>query len=128
MNDGSIEQKRDFMSLPKKYTGLPGLEPLAISSKSTEDDDPLMRFLLPVGRSGWAIAAGYLGLFSVLCLPAPFALLAGILAVREIRANPNKTGMGRAVFGIVMGALGTLLLALTLVVVGYQAVFGVASF
>src|SRR4051812_21407307 len=27
-------------------------------------DDAGMRMLLPVGRSGWAIAAGYLGLFS----------------------------------------------------------------
>src|SRR5438046_10353255 len=75
-------------------------------------DDAGIRMLLPVGRSGWAIAAGYLGLVSVLCVPAPFALLAGILAVREMRRNPKKHGMGRAVFGIVMGAVGTLGLAL----------------
>jgi hypothetical protein len=73
-------------------------------------DDAAMRMLLPVGRSGWAIAAGYLGLFAVLLLPAPFALAAGLMAVRDIRANPAKLGMGRAVFGIVMGALGSLVL------------------
>ena len=73
-------------------------------------DDPMMRALLPVGRSGWAIAAGYLALFSVLLVPAPFALLTGILAIRDIRRNPKKHGMGRAVFGIVMGSLGTILL------------------
>ncbi len=116
------------MNQPKKYTGMPGLEPLAISAKSTEDDDPLLRYLLPVGRSGWAIAAGYLGLFSVLCVPAPLALLTGILAVRDIRRNPKKTGMGRAIFGIVMGSLGTFVLALILAVVGYQATIGVATF
>ena len=116
------------MSPPKKYTGLPGLEPLAISSNSTEDDDELMRFLLPVGRSGWAIAAGYLGLVSVLCLPAPLALLTGIVAVRDIRRHPKKAGLGRAYFGIVMGGLGTLVLALILAGVGYRAAFGVAPF
>lgn len=73
-------------------------------------DDPLMRALLPVGRSGWAIAAGYLGLVSILVLPAPFALLCGLLAVRAIRRNPKKHGMGRAAFGIIMGALGTVAL------------------
>jgi hypothetical protein len=73
-------------------------------------DDPAIRMLLPVGRSGWAIAAGYLGLVSVLCIPAPFALLAGILAIREMRRDPKKHGMGRAVFGIVMGGIGTVML------------------
>jgi hypothetical protein len=34
-------------------------------------DDPAMRLLLPVGLSGWAIASGYLGLVSVLLIPAP---------------------------------------------------------
>jgi hypothetical protein len=66
-----------------------------------------MRMLMPIGRSGWAIAAGYLGLCSVLCLPAPFALVTGVIAVRDIRKHPQRHGMGRAVFGIVMGALGT---------------------
>jgi hypothetical protein len=64
--------------------------------------------------SGWAIAAGYLALFSVLCLPAPFALLAGIMAMREMYRDPSKHGMGRAKFGIVMGGIGTALLLLCL--------------
>ncbi len=70
-------------------------------------DDPAIRMLIPVGLSGWAIAAGYLGLLSVLCIPAPFALITGILAIREIRRNPRKHGMGRATMGIVMGSIGT---------------------
>ncbi len=76
--------------------------------------DPAMRMLLPVGLSGWAIAAGYLGLVSVLAVPGPFALLTGILAIREIHRNPKKHGMGRAVFGIVMGTLGTAFLLFVL--------------
>jgi hypothetical protein len=76
------------------------------------------RWLLPVGRSGWAIAAGYLGLLSVLMVPAPLALLFGILAIRDIKRNPQRHGMGRAIFGIVMGALFTVVLLLMLVSVG----------
>jgi hypothetical protein len=78
-------------------------------------DDPAMRLLLPVGRSIWAIIAGYLGLFAVLCFPAPLALLAGVVAVWDIHRNPHKHGMGRAIFGIVMGSIGTVGLLLVLV-------------
>lgn len=78
-------------------------------------DDAGMRMLIPVGRSLWAIAAGYLGLFSVLCLPAPLALLAGIMAIYDIKAHPDRHGMGRAIFGIVMGAIGTLGLGFALI-------------
>ena len=77
---------------------------------ASSPDDPFLRVLLPVGRSGWAIAAGYLGLFSLLVIPAPLALICGILAIRDIRRNPQKHGMGRAVFGVVLGGLGTLLI------------------
>jgi len=84
-------------------------------SSSNLGSDPVTRMLLPVGRSGWAIAAGYLGLFSLLALPAPLALLTGVLAVVDIRRHPEKHGMGRAVFGIIMGALGSILLVAFLV-------------
>ena len=67
--------------------------------------------ILPLGRSGYAIAAGYLGLFSVLLVPAPFAVLFGILAVLDIKKHKDKHGMGRAIFGIVMGAVFTIVLA-----------------
>jgi Domain of unknown function (DUF4190) len=65
-----------------------------------------MRILLPVGRSAWAIAAGYAGLFSVLILPAPIALILGIVAIVDIKKHPERHGMGRAVFAIVMSILG----------------------
>jgi hypothetical protein len=81
--------------------------------------DAGIRMLLPVGRSGWAIAAGYLGLFSVLLIFAPFALIAGIFAVRDIKQDSTKHGMGRAIFGIVMGGLFTIgLIVMIVMVVG----------
>jgi Domain of unknown function (DUF4190) len=75
-----------------------------------------MRLLLPVGRSAWAIAAGYLGLFSFVLIPAPLSIIISLIAIRDIRRSKlsakSKHGMGRAIFGLVMGILGTLLLCL----------------
>ena len=71
-------------------------------------EDPAMRMLLPVGRSVWAIAAGYAGLVSVLCFPAPIAIVLGIVAIRDIKKHPERHGMGRAIFALVMGVLGTI--------------------
>lgn len=71
-------------------------------------DDAAIRMLLPVGRSGWAIAAGYAGLLSPLLVFAPLALLFGILALRDIKRNRQRHGKGRAVFGVVMGVLFSL--------------------
>lgn len=80
--------------------------------------DAGMRLLLPVGRSVWAIIAGYLGLFSVLLVVAPLALICGVIAIVDIRKSKNgpspKYGMGRAIFGIVMGIAGTFFLGLLL--------------
>jgi hypothetical protein len=86
-----------------------------ISTPQHENDlgqNATMRMLLPVGRSGYAIAAGYLGLFSLLLVPAPLAVLFGILAIKDIKKNPEKHGMGRAVFGIVIGTVATIALGL----------------
>ena len=71
--------------------------------------------LLPTDRSGLAIAAGYLGLFALVILPAPIALVVGLLALRDLRNHPEKLGRGRAWFGTIAGALGTLFIVLTFV-------------
>jgi hypothetical protein len=68
-----------------------------------------MRMLIPVGRSGWAIASGYLGLLAVFpFIGALFgigAVITGIVAINDIKRNPERHGMGRAIFGIIMGTL-----------------------
>lgn len=88
--------------------------PLPQASSGGLGDDAGMRLLIPVGRSGWAIAAGYLGLFSFVLIPAPISLIVSIIAIRDIRRSRGtakvKHGMGRAVFGLVMGIAGTILL------------------
>ena len=65
--------------------------------------------LIPIGRSMHSIIAGYLGLLSLGCCPlGPFAILFGILAIVDIKKNPKKGGIVRAIVGIVLGAIGTL--------------------
>jgi hypothetical protein len=63
------------------------------------------RMLLPVGRAPMAIVAGYLGLFAMLGVFAPFAVVTGVLALRTLKQRPDLHGAGRAWFGIVMGVL-----------------------
>ena len=77
------------------------------------------RLLLPVGRSGWAIAAGYLGLFALVIIPAPLALIVSIIAIVDIRKSAHsgkkKHGMGRAIFGLVVGTIGSAILLFGLI-------------
>lgn len=96
----------------------PPLPPQAPAPPAKErmGDDPAMRILMPVGRSGWAIAAGYLGLFALVVFPAPIAFIVSLIALRDLRKSrdtPNpKHGMGRAVFGLITGLIGTTILLL----------------
>jgi hypothetical protein len=68
------------------------------------------KWILPVGRSGWAIAAGYAGLFALLIYPAPLALALSLIAMRHLRRSPKLLGWGRAVFALVTGLVGTVIL------------------
>ncbi len=79
------------------------------------EPDPAMKFVVPMNTSALAILAGYVGLVSVLCVPAPFALLLGILALQHLKKNPKLDGKGRAIFAIVMGALFSIPLVIGLV-------------
>jgi hypothetical protein len=97
-----------------------------------QGDDAAFRLWFPVGRSWWAVAAGYMGLFAlycvpvigdmhqklpgsvaafvVLCLAAPLAIVLGAVAIADLRRKPELHGWGRAVFGLVMGSIFTSLL------------------
>ena len=74
-----------------------------------DGDNAAMPLLLPVGRSGLAIAAGYVGLLSLVPFVGIIAILLGVFALRDIKAHPEKHGAGRAWFGIIMGGVFSLL-------------------
>jgi hypothetical protein len=67
-----------------------------------------MEALLPVNRTGLSIAAGYAGLFSILLIFAPIAVILGILALMDLTHKPDVGGRGRAWFGLIAGTFGTL--------------------
>jgi hypothetical protein len=93
---------------------------VALPPRLAENKDESLKWVIPVGRSGLAIAAGYLGLFSVLFFPAPIALIVGILALRDLKKNPTKGGRGRAWFGVIAGALFTLGLLFGIVAIALE--------
>ncbi len=86
------------------------VEDEALQRQSKEDAEKAVKWLIPIGRSGWAVASGYLGLLS--CFPfvgllfGIAAVITGILALRHARKNPKMGGRGRAIFGIILGIVG----------------------
>ena len=74
-----------------------------------------LHYVLPVGVPGTALLAGYLGLFSVLIVPAPFALILGFIGLHQMKKGTHKYGKLRCWTGIIMGGVFTLLLAWLLI-------------
>jgi hypothetical protein len=71
--------------------------------------DPV-HWLLPTGRSGQSIVAGYVGLLALLIWPlGPVAVWLGLWAIRRGRVGGH--GRGRGVFAVVVGTAATVLLA-----------------
>jgi hypothetical protein len=72
--------------------------------------DNEMKYILPVGRSGWAIAAGYVAFMNVIFflspLFAPLTLVFALLGWLDIRKHPEKLGKGRIYFACIMSILG----------------------
>ncbi len=89
------------------------LDPNLRDAASVPED--LDRFLTPAGRPASAIAAGYLGLFSLLPFFGLLAILVSIKALMTLKRNPKLLGRGRAWFGLVMGTIFTLIYAIPLV-------------
>lgn len=75
-----------------------------------------LEWILPVNRSICAVIAGYLGLLSITGIFAPFAIVFGLLGLREIKKNPSLRGSGRAWFGIAMGAICTIAVLIPIIV------------
>ena len=101
---------------PLAYAPYPGhLPPVAPRDRTLE-------WLIPVGRTGLSIAAGYAGIVALFIFYlAPGALVLGVLALRGLRDSPLG-GRGRAWFAVIAGSLGSALLALFIVTNGFHLV------
>jgi len=77
---------------------------------SPEFEQKIIELSIPINRSGHAIAAGYLALFSVIpFIFSPLAILFAILGLRDIKKNPTKKGKYRCYFALIVGIPFTLL-------------------
>jgi hypothetical protein len=81
--------------------------PSPFVSETDTQPTPVETWVLPSSNmSGWAIAAGYAGLFAVLLFPAPIAFSLGIIAFGDCERRA-LVGRGRAIFAIIMGLVFT---------------------
>ena len=74
-----------------------------------EHPSDALHWIVPTGRSWQTIAAGYVGLVSLLLFPlGPVAIVLGVLGLRAA-SRQGSHGRGRAIFGIVAGVIATLI-------------------
>lgn len=72
------------------------------------EEIPNIKMILPINRTGLAIVAGYMGLFSLLPFVGIVSIIIGVIAIIQLKKHPEKLGRGRAWFGIIMGVITTL--------------------
>lgn len=85
-----------------------------VFAPNTASNDAGMNLLLPIGpQSGVAIAAGYLGLVSLIpglaLITGPLGIIFGLWGLSDLKKHPEKRGTGRSITGIALGALGLVL-------------------
>ena len=85
---------------------------------------PALRYVMPIDTSLLCVAAGYLGLFSIIIFPAPISVIVSVLALRDIKRRPHLAGKGRAIFGLAMGSLFSIPILLLLATFVYSALTG----
>jgi hypothetical protein len=77
--------------------------------------DRALEMVLPVNRAPLAIVAGYLGIFSLLVFPGPIAVLVSVIALQQLKTTPDVGGRGRAWFGLIAGAVASVVLVIIVV-------------
>jgi sugar phosphate permease len=76
-----------------------------------ESERRLVSFIVPINTNWIAVLAGYLGLLSIILIPAPISVIVSLIALKKLKNNPGQYGKGRAWFGLIMGLIGTSVLA-----------------
>ena len=82
-------------------------------TQNPDSDTTVLSFVVPVGQSKWAIAAGYLGLFSLCFWPLGF--FAVVAAYKALSRRRTGIGILRIITGFVGGAIGVCISLLVLV-------------
>jgi hypothetical protein len=91
----------------RAWTPHVGPAPQAAAGVGAHPSDPL-HWLVPTGRTGQSIAAGYVAIFAMfIWVLGPVALGLGVWALRR-SGTTGGHGRGRAWFAVVVGVLTTL--------------------
>lgn len=77
--------------------------------------------------SGLAIASLVLGILGCLMLPAPIAIVLGIIALVKMGKDPQLKGRGLAIAGVVLGTLGFVFAVLAAMAIPSFMTFGARS-
>lgn len=81
-----------------------------------------LEMVIPINRSGWSIAAGYVALFNIpFVFMAPIALILGIVGLKDIKKNPSRAGRGRCWFAVIYSIIAIVLFA---VIIAFAASSG----
>ena len=82
----------------------------------TPERNRALEFVVPINRSGWSIAAGYVALFNIpFFVTAPFALLLGIVGLVDLSKHPTRAGRGRCWFAIIYSAAVMIFIAVAVI-------------
>ncbi len=92
-------------------TQQPPQAPSQQPAPQTPPRDKLLEVVIPINRSGWSVAAGYVALFVIpFVFLGPVAIGLGLVSLADIKKHPERAGRGRTWFAIIYGSFGTLLL------------------
>jgi len=80
-----------------------------LAELATVPSDDHLVHILPVNRSGWAIAAGYVGLMSFFPGISYAGVLVSSIAAWHLKKNPTKRGWGRVITGFVISVPASIL-------------------
>lgn len=115
MSDPGWYQDPSDARFVRFYDGSQWTEHTQPAPNAPQSKDQALAFIMPVHQSGWALAAGYLGLFSFILWPlGPFGIYAAVKARSAERVGPATL---RIATGFVGGAFGTVLTAIALIMV-----------
>lgn len=92
--------KEVWASLDGGVTWLPGHQVTGLSAPGANDE--VVKHLIPIGRSGWAIVTGYLSLFTLL---VDLALVGLIIAAASAPSGGSKAGAGEVLIIALVCAL-----------------------
>jgi hypothetical protein len=73
-----------------------------LAELATAPNDDHLVHVLPINRSGWAIAAGYVGLMSFIPVVSYAGVAVSAIAAWQLKRNPKKLGWGRVITGLVI--------------------------